>query len=122
MKYCSKCKLLLLETQFTKHDSTSTRLQNWCRLCKKEIDRQNHFKKALLTLGITKQKYDNTLERQNNSCAICRNPSPSKNSKWSWMKDHDHNTGKFRGLLCINCNVKLGWYERYSGSIEAYLK
>ena len=35
--------------------------------------------------------------------------------------DHDHNTGKFRGLLCNYCNRQLGWYEKYRDRINNYL-
>ena len=35
--------------------------------------------------------------------------------------DHDHNTKKFRGLLCVSCNSKLGWYQNNKEQIEKYL-
>lgn len=36
--------------------------------------------------------------------------------------DHDHKTNKFRGLLCSQCNYKLGWYEALKKEIEEYLR
>ena len=36
--------------------------------------------------------------------------------------DHDHETGKFRGLLCIKCNIQLGWFEKYKDQIKNYLE
>ena len=35
--------------------------------------------------------------------------------------DHDHKTSKFRGLLCCDCNRKLGWYENLENEIKRYL-
>jgi hypothetical protein len=35
--------------------------------------------------------------------------------------DHDHSTLKFRGALCTNCNMNLGWFEQNKANIKSYL-
>lgn len=35
--------------------------------------------------------------------------------------DHNHETGNFRGLLCVKCNIQLGWFEKYRDEVLAYL-
>lgn len=35
--------------------------------------------------------------------------------------DHQHGTDNFRGLLCMSCNTKLGWYENNQYAINNYL-
>lgn len=46
------------------------------------------------------------LIEQIGKCAICGNP-PTTSRKLSI--DHDHHTGKIRGLLCTRCNMGLGY-------------
>ena len=51
--------------------------------------------------------YQKRLKKQNYRCAICK-------EKWdsqclAFHADHDHVTGKFRGLLCHYCNCMLGF-------------
>lgn len=53
----------------------------------------------------------NTLfDRQGRCCAICKSTTP-KHSKLDWATDHDHATGKLRGILCHGCNRGLGAFE-----------
>jgi len=50
------------------------------------------------------EEYNTLLQRQGGVCAICKDPPGKKNLD----VDHDHSTGKIRGLLCTRCNLTLG--------------
>ena len=55
--------------------------------------------------GITQADYDARLAKQNGGCAICgRAPA----AKGSLHVDHDHESGRVRGLLCFRGNNALG--------------
>jgi hypothetical protein len=75
--------------------------------------------------NITEEDYNLMLENQKGVCFICGcNPYPNgknKNSKVLHI-DHNHETGKVRGLLCSKCNSSLGWHEKYKTKIENYLE
>lgn len=43
---------------------------------------------------------------QDFKCAICQTLEP--NGKGGWHIDHNHTTGKVRGLLCHHCNTAIG--------------
>lgn len=67
---------------------------------------------------LTVEQYDQMYQDQNGVCAICHEKC---GSKFRLAVDHDHDTGKVRGLLCLSCNQKLGWYERREDAILSYL-
>ena len=57
--------------------------------------------------GLTFAEYDKMLTEQNNCCAVCGGTKPG--GRWkSFAVDHDHVTGRVRGLLCKSCNIALG--------------
>lgn len=61
--------------------------------------------------GINLEQYNTILTSQNMGCAICGSlENRSKHNKgWSHLcVDHDHITGKVRGLLCDDCNLCIG--------------
>ena len=67
--------------------------------------------------GISEEQYNNMILSQNNICAICNKPS----SKTLHI-DHDHETGKVRGLLCSSCNTAIGLFKEDIDSLSAAIK
>lgn len=83
----------------------------------KEYDRKYHnehyikgahvAKQRMKNFGITQEEYNKMLESQNGVCAVCGGLNKGK----GLCVDHDHRTGKIRGLLCHKCNLALGMAE-----------
>jgi Recombination endonuclease VII len=67
-------------------------------------------------VDMTYDKYISELQKQDGKCKIC-----NKEMKLPHV-DHDHNTGKYRGLLCVSCNNGLGIYEKFKNEFAEYLK
>jgi len=61
--------------------------------------------RALQSYGITIEQYDELLRAQGGVCAACAAPPTEKRLL---DVDHDHRTGRVRGLLCRRCNRALG--------------
>lgn len=57
--------------------------------------------------GIGREDYERLLGEQGGVCALCQKGQSSSNKKWLCV-DHDHSTGRVRGLLCSRCNQALG--------------
>ena len=58
--------------------------------------------------GITQEQWDAMYERQGGLCPICgrelHDPAIHGNHKRASPVDHDHKTGRVRGLTCLHCN------------------
>lgn len=106
----------------------------WCRDCEKtdslryyhehrsKMRAQHRDYELRLRYGISHDDYLDMEQRQNGVCAICKQP-PTQ-GRYLHV-DHDHSTGRVRGLLCPECNAGLG---RFGDDIDlllaaiAYLK
>lgn len=82
--------------------------------------------RLLRQYGLTIEQYFALLDAQKGVCASCGNPETSIDSYTKQVReflvvDHDHVTGKVRGLLCSNCNVALGFLQDDPIRIEALL-
>ena len=66
-----------------------------------------HARYVERTYGLEPGEYDRMLEAQDGRCAICGKQPRTKRLS----VDHDHNTGRVRGLLCQPCNRGLRSFE-----------
>lgn len=120
-KTCTGCIQVLPITHFNKQPGGKDGLKSKCKDCVREIlykwrkEHPDRFRKVgwayeLRTLyGITVEEYDNILLSQNNACAICLGQNVVRFGKpLKFAVDHNHETGKVRGLLCDSCNRGIG--------------
>lgn len=70
-----------------------------------QVRKRNMNNKFMRNYGLTQEQIDQLIADRNGLCDICH--KPAKTGK-KLNVDHDHKTGKFRGMLCWSCNVGLG--------------
>lgn len=65
--------------------------------------------------GLTDDAYRSMLDSQSNTCAICKEET-------QLHVDHDHSTGRVRGLLCGPCNRGIGMLRDSVPRLEAAIE
>jgi hypothetical protein len=65
--------------------------------------------------GISLQEWYQIFDAQGNVCKICNSTEPHGKN---WHTDHNHLTGKIRGILCGWCNTALGKFQENQQIIE----
>jgi hypothetical protein len=109
-KVCSCCKKLKDKTDFYPRKDRPSGLSSWCIGCltdyRNKYKERNKVTRRKRDFGIEDEDYQRMLVKQNNGCAICGVKQEELN--YSLCVDHDHKTGKIRGLLCHDCNVCIG--------------
>lgn len=122
-KRCYKCHMAKPLTDFKNNRSRSDGKAAECKKCAYTANvvwnknrKSNHARRVtrhMRMVGLSREGYDKVHEQQQGVCAICGKAETSTNQHGlkRLAVDHDHATGKFRGLLCQSCNVKLGVLE-----------
>lgn len=82
--------------------------KRWREKNPESSDYQSFKKKLKNKYKITVEEYEDLLIRQNGVCAICRTASTATKGGRRLAVDHDHKTGKVRGLVCMKHNALLG--------------
>lgn len=119
-KHCKECNQWLALDKFGKASrKCGCRLSSYCKECrrkKEKIVRETYpdrcakaVRKYMLKkkYGLSLEAFEKLLEKQNGKCAIC-NMTTAESCYENLCIDHDHKTGKVRGLLCPSCNVGIG--------------
>lgn len=93
-------------------ERAKAKAQYWKNPEKVKIQRARE--RPIFRYGITLEARDRMWLEQEKKCAICASPISPSNGKVandSIHIDHDHDTGRVRGLLCRFCNNGLGSFR-----------
>jgi hypothetical protein len=128
LKKCIECFEIKPFSEFDMHGETRKRLSMFCFNCSLDLPlgggaqtsarrtylrhhmniRERQVDSRLMSrYGISLQTYNEMLNSQNGKCYLCDNTEGDKRLH----VDHNHETGKVRGILCSPCNTKLGVIE-----------
>jgi len=87
--------------EFSRNRTSRSGYTTYCKPCTSVRNRESHLRR---TYGLTEDDIKRMREAQGGRCAICREANAEH-------VDHDHKTGRVRGLLCFNCNGALGQFR-----------
>jgi Autographiviridae endonuclease VII len=111
-RMCKECKRLYDKIRYS-DNKDSLRAQG----------RNNNIRQQKIKYrGDINEWYEEQLKRQGGKCAIegCFEVPETQHHKRLDI-DHNHQTGKLRGLLCRKCNIDVGTVENRLEAIQQYL-
>lgn len=120
-KICTRCDLDLSLDQFYSLAAGLGGRTAYCKRCVKKTSSESRRRRPLGREIIQSRTYGVSVEwilaeqiRLNNLCALCR-------TRPIQCIDHDHKTGKVRGMLCSTCNKAIGMLGDGVAGLEAAL-
>lgn len=124
-KECSRCGKKNPASEFYTSMATVLGLSSRCKVCISEISkdtyvldktRKSHLRRKY---GLTVENYTILLKEQDGKCAICDSKDAGRQGVKNLAVDHNHSTGKVRGLLCSRCNLGIGHLDDDPNRLEA---
>lgn len=108
MKRCPKCGKTKPRTEFYSggycKPCTKADVLRWVREHPEQFRRTQRRSMLKRRYGLTEEQFDQILTRQASVCPICATALDDRNA----VVDHDHTTGRVRGVLCQRCNRTIG--------------
>jgi hypothetical protein len=150
-KICSKCKIEKPIDEFYRAERNSDGKMSQCKTCNykyvkeyrkrpenvdrireqnRAIDKRYHSRPEIKMkhaerwhikeYGISLQDREVIMKEQDGKCAVCGDILIKEGNKT--CLDHNHITGKIRGIVCHNCNCALGYIKDNSDIAEAMVR
>ena len=118
-KQCRICGKVKPPDEFYRQKTNRDGLDTRCRSCERWRSRRRLY-------GMGRDEFERKLAAQGGRCAACGTDSPptSRQNPRGWHIDHDHETGRVRGILCQPCNHIVGVLELDAAAevVGAYLR
>ena len=111
-KRCAGCEQIKPRTEWHRNRTSRDGLVVYCKECRKRLAREQHLKR---TFGLTEEQLAVMVSAQGGVCAICEVAKPIHT-------DHDHVTGRVRGVLCGPCNMGLGQFADDPRRLQAAIE
>ena len=106
--HCRTCGWAATKEYRQRSESHKRSVQKWRRGANGRAYQRRGMLKS--NYGITQDGYDRMLTEQGGVCAICGTTNPG-GRYGCLVVDHNHATGKVRGLLCDRCNKGAGFFN-----------
>ncbi len=113
--YCKQC-----ESAYQAQHAATDEGREQLRLARGRWNEANYGYFLNYRYGITIDDYMAMVRKQGDRCAIFKTTDPG-GGNGRWCVDHCHDTGKVRGLLCVNCNRGIGNLQHDSATLRAAL-
>lgn len=96
-KWCFRCRSWKKHEMFSIDRSRAGRKTSSCKACSSQASTASRYRMTISELAEFRNFH-------NHLCGICLTDK-------NLVIDHDHKTGKIRGLLCQNCNSAIGKFK-----------
>jgi len=119
MKRCRDCGELKALDEFPRNKNSKDGRHTYCKPCHNARGKETYTRlyggtrhyHLLRRYGISATDVDELVKQQGGVCPLCGRENPEH-------VDHDHDTGRVRGVLCFNCNGGLGQFRDSIDALE----